>query len=162
VQPVKERKVEARMAKHKPGSGVIDPELLARMEAIDWKWPKSDMRTVEERMLDYSKLVSGWELQIPAINEGKPFQIDVKNWRDIDRALLGSFLGFISMRSYKKHGFLFSAIVVGKTEAQPSPHFFQYVRDLGILEDSSEDGILTFWGREFRAVFRHYAKLGRF
>jgi len=139
------------------------------MEAIDWSWARSDRAAVEELewrmqraaknrgMLDYSTLVEGITFNVPAINNGGSFKIDIRNWRDIDRALIGTFLGYISMRSYKESGFLLSAIVVGKSEAQPSYHFFDYVRKLGMLEDMSETSILAFWIREFKAIHRRYA-----
>jgi hypothetical protein len=147
----------------------MNSAILAVMEAVPWKWARADRLAVEElewRMtrkarekgfLDYSELVKDVVFTVPSINRGKPYRIDTRAWQDLDRALIGEFLGYISMRSYKAHGFMFSAIVIGKDSNQPSPHFFDWVRKLGMLDDMSESGIISFWAKEFKAVHRHYA-----
>jgi hypothetical protein len=145
-------------------------ETLARMREVKWTWAKSDSAAVyelewrmtkkarEKAFLNYSELVDGVFFRIPTINGGLPYRIDVRDWKDIDRALVGEFLGFISMRSFEKHGFMFSAIVIGKDSNQPSPHFFDWVKKLGLLEDTSQDGALSYWAKEFKAVFRQHAR----
>ncbi len=96
-------------------------------------------------MITYSDLVSGIMFTISTVNEGKPFQINIYEWSGLDRAVLGEFLGFISTRSYRDHGFMASALVVNKAEYKPSDHFFQWMKTLNILRDLEEDTVLRFW-----------------
>jgi len=140
------------------------------MNEGDWAWPRSDKHALEELefriekaarnkgFLDYSELVKGVTFKIPTINDGGPFEIDVRSWRDIDRAILGQFLGYISMKSYEKHDFMLSAIVIGRNSSEPSHHFYQWVKWLGMLSDTSENGMISFWAKHFKAAHRHYSK----
>ena len=116
-----------------------------RMSTIKWSYAESDpdalaalIARVEdagrrEDLINYSDLVRGVRFQLPNVNKGQPFQIDVHDWQDLDRAILGEFLGYISMLSYRKGKFMASALVINKTEFRPSYHFFNWMKDLEVL-----------------------------
>lgn len=143
--------------------------VLELMRGVDWTWAKSDVAACEEiewrltrkakdrGFLNYSELVEGIEFRIPTINGGRPYSIDVRNWKDLDRAIVGQFLGYLSMKSFEQHGFMLSAIVIGKDSSEPSHHFYEYVKWLGLLIDSTEASRLTFWAKHFKAAHRHFA-----
>lgn len=64
---------------------------------MNWEWPEQDPRAVEELqqrieetarkrdLITYSDLVRGVTFNIPALNDGDPFEIDTGYWREIDR-----------------------------------------------------------------------------
>ena len=56
----------------------------------------------------------------------------VMSAQNLYRAILGEFLGYISMLSYRKAKFMASELAV-KTEFKPSDHFFKWMKDLGML-----------------------------
>lgn len=57
------------------------------------------------QLITYSDLTRGVTFTLPTVNGGQPFQIDVTDWLDLDRAMLGDFLGAISARATRKPGF---------------------------------------------------------
>ncbi|NLE58049.1 MAG: hypothetical protein GX616_06800 [Planctomycetes bacterium] len=117
----------------------VDPDALARLQQrIAGAGRRQDLIT-------YSDLVRGVTFYLPNVNDGKPFEIDVSEWRDLDRAIIGEFLGYISMLSFREAGFMASALAVEKAEMKPSVHFFRWMRELGALPDTKEETVLAFW-----------------
>jgi len=89
----------------------MDP-LLQRFRDMEWVYATGDpkaLQTLEERiatagrkrsLITYSELVRGVTFDLP--NLQKPRVIDTSDWHELDRAIVGSFLGYISMRSYSR------------------------------------------------------------
>ena len=65
-----------------------------------------------KRTLTYSELANGVTFHLPNVNDGQPYQIDVHDWKDLDRAIVGDFLGTIVADSYRAGRFFASAIVI--------------------------------------------------
>jgi len=136
--------------------------VLQIMRATRWKWADKDRAALGElefRLIKaarqgvpvaYSELVEGLVFRIPNLNGGKPHKIDTKDWADLDRALVGDFLGLVSSKSYESHGFMLSAMAVEKDTGFPSGHFFKWMKDLGMLTDTSEEGKIRFWKKQFK------------
>src|SRR5687768_9141713 len=112
------------MAKGTP----MDP-VVQSFRNMEWLYATGDpkaLRTLEERiaaagrkrsLITYSELVRGVTFDLP--NLQRPPIIDTSDWHDLDRAIVGSFLGYISMRSYENAKFFASALVVNKTDGSP-------------------------------------------
>jgi hypothetical protein len=137
-----------------------DIAVARKMAAIRWHYPEEDpdaLAVLQRRMaaagrrqdlITYSDLVRGVTFHLPNVNEGKPFEIDVSDWRDLDRAIVGEFLGYISMLSFTEAGFMASALAVDKARYEPSVHFFRWMQDLGALPDTKEETVLRFWSEQ--------------
>jgi len=138
------------------------------MGQVRWKWATKDLRALRElerrlaatggrgETITYSDLAVGVEFNIPTLNGGAPYQIDVRDWKDLDRALIGDFLGYISARSYVKWGFMASALAVEKDERRPSGQFFAYMRDIGAFTGATDDARLEFWVDQVKRACDHY------
>lgn len=96
-------------------------------------------------LITYSDLVAGVSFTLPTVNRGAPFQIDITDWSDLDRLVLGDFLGAISTDRYLRAGFLATAIVVNKQEWTPSDHFFKWIADLGVIKSRKPEDVIPFW-----------------
>ena len=113
-------------------------ETLRRMRAVNWTYADKDsnaLAILEQRVADtgrrlqlitYSQLVTGVAFHLPNIRNGEPYHIQTYDWSGLDRAIIGEFLGFISMRSYEQAGFMASTLVVNALEFKPSWHFGLY------------------------------------
>ncbi|HUS12773.1 MAG TPA: hypothetical protein VMZ30_20050, partial [Pyrinomonadaceae bacterium] len=120
-------------------------EIERKMSEIKWSYAEGDPDALaslaariegvgrREDLINYSDLVRGVTFHLPNVNKGEPFQIDIHEWPDLHRAILGEFLGYISMLSYRKAKFMASALAINKTEFKPSYHFFNWMKDLGML-----------------------------
>lgn len=147
----------------------MNNDALSRMKATKWSYAEKDpaamkeiearvrKAALEKRTIHYSDLVEDIAFHLPNLHGGKPFEIDVHNWRDIDRGMVGEFLGYLSMGTYERHGFLASTIVVGKEEQRPSQHFFDWMRKVGLLSGTTMDAELEFWVPEMNKTFDGYA-----
>ena len=134
--------------------------VMEKLDRIEWPWADKDfeaLEAIEARIADvgcrlalitYSDLVRGIRFNVPSLHAGKSFEINVHDWTDLDRALIGDFLGLASTRSYKKAQFMASALVVSKGECKPSWHFFQWLEKLDILPDLDDDTVMAFWANE--------------
>jgi hypothetical protein len=132
-----------------------------QMNEINWPYAENDPDALaevkkrientgrEEDLITYSELVKGITFHLPNVNKGQPFQIDIHQWSILDRAILGEFLGYISMLSYRKAKFMASALVIsGKSDYnRPSEHFFDWMKKLGILAGRDAD---DFWQEQVR------------
>jgi len=79
------------------------------------------------------------------------------NWSGLDRAILGDFLGYISMRSYEEAGFMASALVVSRSEYKPSDLFFEWMKELNVLPNTDKDTILAFWADQVNKGHNWYS-----
>lgn len=142
--------------------------IAAKLEEFEWRWADKDGRALamlEERLastgksrglITYSDLVRGVRFKVSSLHGGKPFEIHVHDWTDLDRALIGDFLGFVSSRSYSRAGFMASALVVSKSEYKPSWHFFQWMETLDIVPDLDDETVLAFWAGEVHKAHKWY------
>ena len=146
-------------------------EIVRKFNEIEWPYAPYDheaRKQMAERiartgrlganLISYSNLVAGIAFNLPNVNGGKPFEIDTHNWRGLDRRIVGDFLGYISSVSYKEAGFMATSLVVSLEENQPSYIFFEWMKDLGILENLSEKAIEKFWVGEVTKAVAWYKK----
>src|SRR5699024_9527089 len=82
-----------------------DPMVCARFAEIRWSYADRDQEALaelrrrlaatgrREGLIDYSALVRGVAFCIPTVTGGQPCTIDTHDWQDLDRDLLGDFLG---------------------------------------------------------------------
>ncbi len=140
--------------------------ILARMKAVNRTYGDGDLvalgelerRIIEAARTDcprpYSELVKGIRFRLANVSGGAPFELDLG--LDLHRAILGEFLGHISMRSYERGAFMLSALAIDKLENRPSRHFFNWMREIGALIGSSDDAENTFWVGQLRKAHAHY------
>src|SRR5262245_37415560 len=107
--------------------------ILEKFGKIRWRYATGDseaLATLEERiaeagrkrsLITYSYLVREVTFNLPSLR--KPRTIDVADWQELDRALVGDFLGYISMRSYERARLFSSALVVSKMDGSPGEGF---------------------------------------
>lgn len=146
-------------------------EILEKFNEIEWSFAPYDENArseIAERiartgrlgasLISYSNLVAGITFTLPTVNGGESFQIDTHNWRGLDRRIVGDFLGYISSVSYEQAGFMASSIVASLAENQPSYIFFEWMNELGILNNLSETAIEKFWVGEVTKAVNWYKK----
>lgn len=133
----------------------MDP-ILERFQAIKWHYADKDdsartelARRIAEvgrrgQLLTYSDLVRGVSFHLPNLRES-PRQIDTADWEDIDRAILGDFLGYVSMDSYAAGRFFASALVVSKDDRTPSEGFWSLLKELQLIASSKSDKAMFLW-----------------
>ena len=152
------------MAKRQTGADAI----VEQFHEMDWVYAKGDMkalRTLESRiaaagrkrsLITYSELVRGVEFNLP--NVQPPRVIDTSDWQALDRAIVGSFLGYISMRSYETAKFFSSALVVNKTDGSPGDGFYNLLRDLGLIASKNSLKALDLWAEHVAKAHTWFAK----
>lgn len=135
----------------------VSSEVLAAFRRVQWSYADRDPVALGElrrriaatgrrrQLVRYSDLVQGVTFRLPNVGDGAPFQIDVGDWRDLDRALLGDFLGFLSLETYERHGFMASALVVSKADDSPSEGFWALMKLLGLVTNHRTDKATYFW-----------------
>ena len=131
--------VEQKMAQVQWSYGDKDPAALSILENRIAKAGR------DLGMITYTDLVRGVEFHLPNIKNGSAYSIMTFDWTGLDRRIIGDFLGYASYRSYSKHGFMASALVVNRDEFRPSWHFFQWMEALNVLSDLEEDTVNAFW-----------------
>lgn len=122
-------------------------QITERFREMSWKYAPQDSLALAElerrlgeaarkrSLITYSDLVRGVTFNLPTLRE--PIRtIDVTDWQDLDRAIIGDFLGYMSMRSYELGRFFSSALVVTKTDGSPSEGFYTLMKDLGSIASS--------------------------
>src|SRR5437773_2313542 len=84
---------------------------LQQMKTVNWLYVNHDghaLDLLEKRIADtgrklglitYSQLVKGVAFRLPNIRRGEAYSIQTFDWSGLDRAIIGEFLGYISMRS---------------------------------------------------------------
>jgi hypothetical protein len=108
-------------------------------------------------LITYSELVEGVEFVLPNVKDS-PRIIDPRDWEDLDRAIVGSFLGYISMESYARGKFFASALVVGKRDGSPGEGFYNLMKELGLIKSSRTDKALHLWAEHVAKAHQWYAK----
>ena len=104
--------------------------------------------------LTYSQLVDGVTFRLPNVARGEPFEI--REWTNLDRAIIGSFLGKIAADSYQQGRFLASALVIGVESNGPGDGFYGLAEDVGLLRSPSETTRLQFWFAQIRLARAWY------
>ena len=146
---------------------MIDP-LLDRFRRMNWRYADKDpiaLAQLEDRiaqearrrgLITYSDLVKGVHFRLPNLAE-KDLVIDVTDWRELDRAIVGDFLGYISLRSYEQGGFFSSALVVAKLDGLPSEGFYKLLKDLNLIGSSRSDKAMLLWSSHVGKAHTWYA-----
>jgi hypothetical protein len=144
-------------------------EIARRMAEVEFSFAGKDpeaLAVLEERiaetgrrlgLITYSDLVKGVVFHLPNVRKGQAYQISIYDWSGMDRAILGEFLGYISIRSYREAGFMASALVVNRDEYMPSDHFFEWMKTLNVLPDTNQDTVLKFWADQVNKAHNWYA-----
>jgi hypothetical protein len=150
----------------------MEDDLCRRMQDTTWTWADKDpkaLEALEQRiaetgrqlaMITYSDLVRGIDFHLPNVRNGEPYRVSIYDWSGFDRGMVGDFLGYISARSYCKHGFMASALVVNRMEYKPSDLFFDWMAKLQVLPDTGEATVLKFWIEQVNKAHTWY-KAGR-
>lgn len=139
-----------------------------RLAAMQWVYGDGDKKALTELerriaavgrtvndFVNYSQLVSGVTFKLPNVNGGKSFEIC--EWTNLDRAIIGNFLGRISADSYQEGRFLSSALVIGVDSNGPGEGFFSLAEEAGLLTSKDETMRLTFWIENIRQARAWYA-----
>jgi hypothetical protein len=139
-------------------------------QLLQRKWPYSEadpgaLREIGRRVADvgsrrglvhYSDLVRGLPFKIPHVDQGAPFELGIPTWRDLDRAILGDFLGRLSLDSYQRGRFLASALVTAKGTDEPSEGFWALVSELDLFTSSNSNRRLLFWTKQVDRAHNWY------
>jgi hypothetical protein len=154
-------------------SSITNPKIVEeKLKEVRWEYADKDpnavgilTKRIEEigrkfGLISYSDLVKGVTFSFPNIRSGAPYTIDTWDWSGLDRRILGDCLGYISAQSYLAHGFMASALVIGRVNSQPSDIFFNWMKDLKILPDTKESTILKFWQGEVDKAHKWYKYRG--
>lgn len=141
---------------------------LERFRAINWRFADRDPDALgklqtgidqagkERSLITYSELVRDVEFNLPNVKRS-PFKIDVGNWIDFERTVVGDFLGYISLRSYERHGFFASALVVGKMDGSPGWGFYSLLKDLQLIPRLQSERALDIWAEHVAKAHTWYA-----
>jgi hypothetical protein len=130
-----------------------------RMWSGSWPWVDDDPSALSElrrrliacghqpdRLLTYGQAVAGLTFRLPTVDDGRPFQLG--GWREIDRAVLGMFLGRLSAETIRDctPPFMLSALTFGEEGNRPSAGgFFGWARDVGLPVGTGRDAEDRFW-----------------
>ena len=144
-------------------------KILERFRAIKWHYAPHDAaaraeidRRIAEvgrkrALITYSDLVRGITFNLPTLREPK-HQIDTMDWQDLDRAILGDFLGYLSMESYERAEFFSSALVVGKQAGSPGEGFYNLLKELGLISSSKTDKAMYLWADHVAKAHTWYSE----
>lgn len=133
---------------------------------MEWHYATGDpeaLHTLEERiaaagrkrqLITYSDLVRSVTFDLP--NVQKPRTIDVSGWHELDRAIVGSFLGYISMRSYERARFFSSSLVVSKMDGSPGDGFYTLLKELGLIPNLKSAKALDLWAEHVAKAHTWY------
>jgi hypothetical protein len=144
-------------------------KILERFRSMTWNYaPKDpvaraelDQRIAEvgrkRGLITYSDLVRGVTFDLANLREPQ-HQIDTTDWQDLDRAILGDFLGYLSMESYERAGFFSSALVVGKQAGSPGEGFYNLLKELGLIASSKTDKAMYLWADHVAKAHTWYSK----
>lgn len=106
-------------------------------------------------MITYSDLVQNVQFDLSNLKHS-PRVIDVHDWHELDRAIIGDFLGYISMRSYQYGSFFASALVVTKLDGSPGWGFYNLLKELKIIPSSQSEEALDIWADHVRKAHTWY------
>jgi hypothetical protein len=145
----------------------MDP-ILQKFEGIQWRYAPGDAQALailEKRiatagrkrsLITYSDLVRGVTFILP--NVQRPRTIDVTDWQELDRAIVGDFLGYISMRSYERARLFSSALVVSKMDGSPGEGFHNLLKELGLIPNVRSAKTLDIWADHVAKSHTWFAK----
>ena len=143
-----------------------DP-IAERFRELSWRYAPQDEAAVSELenriaaagkkggFITYSDLVRGIAFHFSTLRSAE-YTIDVDDWQDLDRAILGDFLGYISMRSYERGKFFASAIVVSKVTYEPSEGFYELLKQLDLIASSKSDKAMYLWSDHVKLAQEWY------
>lgn len=144
---------------------------LERFRAIRWHYaPQDSAARAElarriadagrrEQLISYSDLVKNVSFVLPSLREPE-HRIDTSEWQDIDRAIVGDFLGYLSMESYERGGFFASALVVGKENRLPGEGYYSLLKELGLIKSSKTDKAAYLWADHVQKAQEWYRTHG--
>jgi hypothetical protein len=148
---------------------VTTDKILERFHQIQWRYAPHDHRAAAElsrrivntahrgSLITYSDLVRDITFRLPGLEEPER-KIDVSDWEDLDRAILGDFLGYLSMESYEEGGFFCSALVVSKNDGTPGEGFYNLLRELGLIAGSKTDKAMLIWVDHVAKAHKYYGE----
>lgn len=140
-----------------------------RFDDISWKYATGDSRALKEledriaaagrrrALLTYSDLARGVTFNLP--NLQRPRVIDVSDWQEIDRAIVGDFLGYISKRSYEKAKLFSSSLVVSKMDGSPGEGFYSLLKQLGLIANARSAKALDLWAEHVAKSHSWFARI---
>lgn len=143
--------------------------MLERFARMRWHYPQHDDAAraeidarlsaagVRGGLVTYSDLVRGVTFHAPGF-QGGPRQIDPSGWEDLDRAIVGEYLGHLSVESYQRAGFFSSALAVSKIDGTPGRGFYELMKELGLISTGKSDEALYLWADHVRLAHDWYAK----
>jgi hypothetical protein len=139
-------------------------KILERFRGLKWNYaPRDDAaraeldRRIRRGLITYSDLVRGITFNLSTLREPR-HQIDTSDWQDLDRAILGDFLGYLSMESYERAGFFSSALVVSKQDGSPGEGFYNLLKELGLIASSKTDKAMYLWADHVAKAHTWYSK----
>lgn len=147
-------------------------KISERFQTISWHYAPRDpeaqaqleTRIAEvgrrEDLITYSDLVRGVTFRLSNLTDSA-HQIDPSDWQDLDRAIVGDFLGYLSMKSYESAGFFSSALVVSKRDGTPGEGFYAFLRELGLISKSKTDKAMFLWADHVKRAHEWYAQGNR-
>ena len=109
------------------------------------------------KKLTYSELVDGVEFRLLGVDGGRPYSLGFGGWSELDRAIVGSFLGRMSADSYRTGKFFSSALVVTVDTGEPREGFRRLMREIGAHRSSKRDDFILFWCGEVDKALKWYA-----
>ena len=143
-------------------------KILERFRQMQWRYAPQDVaarKTLANRIAEagkkggtitYSVLVRGVTFNLPSLTEPRHV-IDTLEWQDLDRAIVGDFLGYLSMESYERAGFLCSALIVSKSDGTPGEGFYTLLKELGLIASSKTDKAMYLWADHVTKAHEYYA-----
>lgn len=116
-----------------------------------------------KRVVAYSTLVYKVDFNLPNVNNGAPYQINVNKWTQLGSVIIGEFLSYISLESFidPDRASLWSALVVGVESRKPSDGFFELSRELGLLKATDRATEIRFFEAEMGYVCDPSTRLNR-
>jgi hypothetical protein len=145
-------------------------QVLSRLTSMSWPYADRDPAALaeldrrladvgrREDLINYADLVRGVTFRLPNVDDGQPFELGVPEWRDVDRAILGDFLGRLCVDSYRKGQFLVSALAKSRETNEPSEGFWTFVAAAGLIESKSPNRRLMFWTEQVRKAHQWYTR----
>jgi|SRR5690606_15627290 len=136
----------------------------------DWKYGGADTAALDQMrmridktgrrktLMTYKELVDGVLFRIPNVSGGAPFHIDLAEGRNLDREILGSFLGRLCAESYPARGFMASALVVSEATSQPGAGFGRLMREIGAVRSTRKTAVEEFWIEQVKRAHDWYDK----
>lgn len=140
----------------------------SRFAKIRWRYAEGDPAALAEledgiaeagrnrQLVVYSDLVRGVPFDLPNLKES-PRTIDVADWQELDRAIVGDFLGYISMRSYQRAKFFSSSLVVSKMDGSPGDGFYNLLKQLDLIPNLQSTRALDLWAEHVAKAHTWYA-----